>query len=216
MPATSLIHDVVPARLPGPKPAWCLVLHGLGDSKEGWKPVAPMLGLDHVGFIFVQAPEPYYDGWSWFDIDLGKGADVAGVRRSRARLDQLIGELLTKLGVGSDRLALMGFSQGCLMVLDQAWHGSRAFAGVVGISGLVADTEGFPGTFGPAARQQRILWTHGLYDNVIPLAWTRANMLKLRTLGLTVDWREYPKDHGLDPEHELGDITAFMRTCLPR
>jgi poly(3-hydroxybutyrate) depolymerase len=110
-----------------------------------------MFGLDHVGFIFAQAPDPYSDGWSWFTIDLGRGADVDGVRRSRARLGQLIDDLLIELAIGSDRLALMGFSQGCLMVLDQAWHGARTFAGVVGISGLVADTEGFPGTFAAAA-----------------------------------------------------------------
>jgi phospholipase/carboxylesterase len=201
-----LVHDIVPPRRPGRRPAWVLVLHGLGDSKEGWKDVAPMLHLDGVGFIFAQAPDPHPPGWSWFAIDPGFGANVPDVRRSRALIDGLIAHLLTTLGIGADRLVLMGFSQGCLMVLDQGFHGSRTFAGIVGISGFTADCD----SLGPAATTQRILWTHGRFDGLIPLAWTRGEMKRLRTLGIEADWREYDKDHGIDPEHEIPDIAAFI------
>jgi phospholipase/carboxylesterase len=209
---TLLLHDIVPPRRPGPRPAWCVVLHGLGDTKDGWKQVTPLFHLDHVGWIFVQAPLPYGPGWSWCSIDLARGADPAEVRASRARLDDLLGHLLTSLRCEPSAMALLGFSQGCLMALDQILHRGRVFAGVVGISGFTADVpEHLPAT----ALQQRILWTHGTHDPVIPLAWTRGEAKRLIAAGLPADWRVYEKDHSIDPEREVGDIHAFLGARLP-
>jgi len=42
MTATILVHDIVATGTPT---RWVMVLHGLGDSKEGWKPVADYLAL---------------------------------------------------------------------------------------------------------------------------------------------------------------------------
>lgn len=204
-----LAHDVLAPRTGARR--WALVLHGLGDSKEGWKGVAPMLGLDGWGFIFAQAPDPYYGGWSWFDMLLpDTRPDPAGVARSRAAIVELIAHLESSRGIAAGDLALVGFSQGCLMALDVALRHERAFAAVVAISGWVHELAGYPAAFGAAARTQRILMTHGLHDGVIPIALTRPQAAQLRGLGLDLTWREYGKDHGLDPEEELADIRAFL------
>ena len=203
-----LVHDVVAP--PGAR-RWALVLHGLGDSKEGWKDVAPMLGLDGWGFIFAQAPDPHGPGWSWFDLPLpDTRPDHAHVVRSRGLLRELIAHLETTRGIACGDLALVGFSQGCLMAMDVALRHHQAFAGVVGISGWIDGLEAYPAELGAAARSQRLLMTHGHWDAVIPIHATRPQAARLKSLGLDLAWGEYDKDHGLDPQDELADIRAFL------
>jgi phospholipase/carboxylesterase len=205
-----LLHDRLPALSPSATPYHCLVLHGLGDSKDGWKPLAVELGVPELGWCFAQAPLPYYGGWSWFEIFGNFSVDDQQVRESRKKLTALIDHLLKTLGIPSERLFLMGFSQGCLMVLDQALRTDHCFAGVIGISGFMTMMDEYPAAFGSAMKQQQVLMTHGLYDGVIPITATRRIKDRLLALGVPLDWREYAKDHSVDPLRELGDLRAFL------
>ena len=193
-----------------------LVLHGLGDSRHGWKAVAPMLGLDGVGWIFVEAPDRYFDGFSWFGLALPDLKPVAAdVLRSRALLRELLEHLERERGIPCERIALLGFSQGCLMTMDLALRHERRFAGVVGLSGWVAFIDEYPAAFGAAARAQHILMAHGDADPVVPISATRPQAQRLKELDLDLTWCEYPGlEHGLDPEDELEDLRAFLRPAL--
>ena len=207
-----LVHDIV--RPQRPAAGWCLVLHGLGDSKDGWKPVASMLGLDHVGFIFAQAPLSYPPGWSWFDIRGDFSVDDRQVRESRRLIDELIDHLLITLAIPSEKLFVLGFSQGCLMTLDVGLRSARRFAGLIGISGFMAMIDEYPAAFGAAVREQHLLLTHGLYDGLIPIASARRYRDALLKLGLKPQWCEYAKDHGIDPEDEIPDLRAWISAKL--
>ena len=208
-----LDYQIIPARVadrPAGAGCWCLVLHGLGDSMEGWKPVAQLLGIDSLGYVFANAPDDYHGGYSWFDLSQDFIPDPGQIRRSRAALEELIGRLLGELGIPSAQLFLMGFSQGSLMCVDVALRSSHRFAGVIGISGFMALLEEFPAAFSSAGRQVELLLTHGLFDPLIPIAFARRQRDQLRALGVTLDWREYPKEHTLDRTREVGDIRAFI------
>jgi phospholipase/carboxylesterase len=205
-----LTHDLIRPQRQTAEPFYCLVLHGLGDSAKGWKPVAAELRIPELGWCFAQAPVPYYGGWSWFDIYADHSVDDAQVRESRTELSQLIDHLLTTLNLPSERLFLMGFSQGCLMTLDQGLRADRLFAGLIGISGFLTQLDEYPAAFGTAVKQQRWLLTHGIYDSVLPIAATRRVKDRLLALGVPLDWREYAKEHSLDPQRELGDLRAFI------
>jgi phospholipase/carboxylesterase len=203
-----LVHEII---APAGARRWAMVLHGLGDSLAGWQPVAPMLHLADWGFVFVQAPDPYGPGWSWFDLMLpDTRPDRIGVIRSRDRLRELLDHLETTRGIRAEDTSLIGFSQGCLIALDVALRHHRVFAGVVGISGWIDDLEGFPAGFGAAAQRQRILMTHGRFDPVIPITKTAPQAARLKELGLDLRWGIYDKDHGLDPHEEIPDLRRFL------
>jgi phospholipase/carboxylesterase len=208
-----LEYELIPARTP-PRDraaAWhCLVLHGIGDSMAGWIPVADELGLDELGFVFANAPQSYYGGFSWFDIAPDFSPDDDHVRHSRALLGELIDQLLTRLGIPAGHLFLMGFSQGSLMVMDTALREQRCFAGLVVISGFMTMLDEFPAAFGAAGKKQDILMTHGTDDPLIPIRFARQIKDRLVKLGVAIDWREYAKVHTLDPVRELPDIRAWL------
>lgn len=204
------------------EPAFALVLHGLGDSMAGWQPIAAELRLPALGFVFANAPMPYFGGYSWYRIPGMTGpADtreqqLADLASSRAKLVELVDHLLGELDLPPERLFLLGFSQGCAMALDHALRSDHRYAGVVGISGHVDCLDDYPEQLGSAAEAQAILWTHGSHDPVIPLALPEAGLEHLRACGLAPDWRVYPKGHELHVPDELRDLRAFLAERLPQ
>jgi phospholipase/carboxylesterase len=195
---------------PEPGKPTLLVLHGLGDSKFGWQGVAPMLDLPGWGWCFANAPIPYGDGFSWFDLSESLDVDADDVRSSHRLLIELIDRLETIHRIPCERLAVMGFSQGCLMTLELTLRHPRPFLAAVGISGWLHDPEAYPQAFSPALARQRILITHGSYDPLIPCALAHERITHLQVLGAPVTWKTYAKAHHLDDGDELAAIRRHL------
>jgi predicted esterase len=45
-----------------------IMLHGLGDSMEGYRWMPEALNLPWLNYLLVNAPDPYYGGYSWYDF----------------------------------------------------------------------------------------------------------------------------------------------------
>ena len=51
-----------------------IVLHGLGDSMEGYRWWPEAMQLPWLNYLLVNAPDPYYGGFAWYDLqDPGAG-----------------------------------------------------------------------------------------------------------------------------------------------
>lgn len=188
-----------------------VMLHGLGDSLEGYRWLPPALDLPWLNYLLVNAPDEYYGGYSWYDF---AGDIVPGVSRSRQLLFQLLDEQRAK-GFPSEETAFAGFSQGCLMALEVGLRYPHRLAGIVGISGYVCSPETLLRELSPVACQQRLLVTHGLMDPMIPLAPVRDQINQLKSAGLNIDWREFPKAHGIAGEPEIALIRDFISAGYP-
>jgi phospholipase/carboxylesterase len=184
-----------------------VVMHGLGDSVEGYRWLPEALEFPWLNYLLVNAPDPYYDGYSWFDIN---GDPGPGIRRSRDLLFQLLDHQRTS-GFPTDQTALFGFSQGCLMTLEVGLRYPHLFAGLVGISGFVYRPEVLLEEMSPVARQQQFLITHGYQDSLLAFKMVKEQMQKFIQQGLQIDWREFNKDHTIAGEVELRVIREFLK-----
>jgi phospholipase/carboxylesterase len=45
-----------------------VMLHGLGDSLEGYRWLPEAMGLPWLNYLLANAPDDYYGGYSWFDF----------------------------------------------------------------------------------------------------------------------------------------------------
>jgi phospholipase/carboxylesterase len=187
-----------------------VMLHGLGDSLEGFRWLPEALDLPWLNYLLVNAPDEYYGGFSWFDLD----NPAPGVRRSRQLLFELLDDVRGK-GFPADQITLGGFSQGCLMSAEMGLSYPQVFAGIVGISGWVWEPETLIREMPAAALRQRWLLTHGTADPLLPIAKTRAQIPLLRAAGLNVTWREFAKAHTIAGEVELAVIRDFIRAGYP-
>lgn len=204
-----LTHRYIPARLPGPRERVVVVLHGLGDSLNGYHFLPDALRIPELSYLLVNAPDAYYGGYSWYDY---LGDKAPGVLRSRELLLTLLDELETQ-GVRADDIFLFGFSQGCLMVTDVGLHAEKTLGGIIGVSGYMAFLEQYPEAFSPAARTQKFLITHGRHDPMVPFEPAKRQFQQLRTLGIELEFASYEKDHTMLME-ELNDISGWIRARL--
>ncbi|MBD1582690.1 alpha/beta hydrolase [Pseudoalteromonas sp. S16_S37] len=197
-------------------------LHGLGDSGEGFLPIAPELQLpDKLGvrFIFPHAPEQAVtiNGGmvmrAWYDIkslDLDNRADEGGVRESAKAVEALIQAELDK-GITPERIILAGFSQGGVIALHLAPRLSYKIGGVMALSTYMCA----PQKLADEAIQPElnIFMAHGSHDPVVAMSAGKLAYNTLLEQGYEVSWQDYPMEHQVCYE-ELVAIRAWLIATL--
>jgi phospholipase/carboxylesterase len=184
-----------------------IMLHGLGDSVAGFRWLPEAMQLPWLNYLLVNAPDPYYGGFAWYDLYNNAGA---GIERSRKLLFQMLDEL-AKDKFTPDKIIFSGFSQGCLMSIEVGARYPHRFAGIVGVSGYAHEPERLVQELAPTAKEQRFLLTHGRQDPLIPIAGVRTQVEILKRGGLQIDWREFEKGHIIAGEIELSVIRDFVQ-----
>jgi phospholipase/carboxylesterase len=191
------------------KDSKCLMvaLHGLGDSTAGYRWLPSAMRLPWMNYLLVNAPDAYYGGFSWYDFT---GNDTKGIQRSRELLFEVLD---TQRGNGfpTEKTVLFGFSQGCLMTVEVGFRYPHRFAGLVGISGYVHEPKKLLAELSPVAKSQRMLFTHGTQDPMIPFADVREQVKVLNAAGLRIQWREFIKGHTIAGEEEISVIREFVQ-----
>ncbi len=202
----------------GEHKATVIWLHGLGDSGDGFLPVASQLSLPAelgVKFVFPHAPvQPVtINGGmamrSWYDIksmDLDKRADEAGVRESAAKVEQLIEQELND-GINANKIILAGFSQGGVISLHLAPRLPQKLAGVMALSTYMC----VPEKFTAEAKQTNlnVFMAHGRHDDVVPHSAGRSAFDVLSAHNMDVSWQDYPMAHQVCGE-ELMAIRQWL------
>ena len=205
----TLDHEFIPAQDTSSR-RLLIMLHGLGDSIEGYRWMPQAMQLPWMNYLLVNAPDEYYGGYSWYNF-AGEISDIVpGVERSRKLLFELL-DARRAAGFPTEQTTLGGFSQGCLMSLDVGLRYPHRFAGIVGVSGYVCEPEKLLKELSPVARQQRILVTHGTKDTMVPFAQSRAQIKLLEDAGLNLTFQAFEKAHTIAGEEELGLIRNFVR-----
>jgi phospholipase/carboxylesterase len=194
--------DLIPAREPSTR--LLIALHGLGDSMEGYRDVPQLLQIPWLNVLLVNAPDPYYGGFSWFNF---AGDHQPGIIRSRKLITKLLDSLREKYP--TDQTVLFGFSQGCLMTMETGLRYPHKLAALVGVSGWVYDAETLVKELSPVAKEQRILWTHGTRDPLLRIDEVRPKIETLKKASLNIEWREFQKEHTFVPQ-EFTLIREFI------
>ena len=202
----------------GEHKATVIWLHGLGDSGDGFAPVAPQLNLPSelgIRFIFPHAPiQPVtinggMEMRSWYDIksiELDKRADEQGVRDSAEKVQALINQEIEN-GIPADKIILAGFSQGGGGSLHLAPRFEHKLAGVMALSTYMC----VPEKLAQEAKHTdlNVFMAHGSQDNVVPHSAGRSAFEVLTAHNMDVSWQEYPMAHQVCAE-ELQAIRQWL------
>ncbi len=207
-----------PAQAPDGRPQELVILlHGLGADGNDLISLAPLFAqaLPGAAFVAPNAPFPYDMapfGRQWFSIqDRAPAAVLAGVRAAAPHLEAFIDAELERAGLGDERLALVGFSQGTMMALHVALRRAQACAAVIGYSGaLVA-----PQLLAEELRSRPpILLTHGDADEIVPFSSMAVAQQAFRENGILVHSEPRPGlGHGID-ETGLQLAAALLHQTL--
>ena len=194
-----------------------VLLHGLGADGNDLIGLAPQITpvLPKAAFVSPHAPFPCDMapfGRQWFSLQSREPAAVLeGVRAATEHLNAFIDKELADHGLGDDRLALIGFSQGTMMALHVAPRRSRPAAAVIGFSGMLAGGDLLASEI---ECRPPVLLVHGEADEVVGFGAMAAAQDTLKANGVTVSALARPGlGHGID-QAGLGAAMAMLSERL--
>lgn len=180
-----------------------VLVHGFGadgndliDLAALWAEAAP-----RALFAAPHAPEPCDGipfGRQWFPLwDRSQAQLAAGVAGAAAALGRFVAVEAARLSLPPERVALMGFSQGAMTVLEAGLCGAvPAPACVLAYSGGLIGADSLAACL---IARPPVLLVHGEADEVVPAAASRAAEAALAGCGVPVRAIYRPGlGHGLD------------------
>ena len=191
---------------PGRAKAALIMLHGRGGSAEDMLAFADVLAQPDLAYLAPQAA-----GHSWYPYPF-----TAPIERnepwlsSALRVIDTLLERLSDAGFGSERVALVGFSQGACLALEYAARHARRYAGVIGLSGGLIGPEGTPRDYPGSLAGTPVFLGCSDVDPHIPLARVRDTTAVLRRLGAVVTERIYPGMGHLINEDEIRFVQGLL------
>ncbi|MBM3558341.1 MAG: phospholipase [Alphaproteobacteria bacterium] len=193
-----------------------VLLHGLGADGNDLIGLAPAFAQALPGTLFVSpdAPQPCdmapY-GRQWFSLQDRRPATIeAGVRAAASILDAFLDGLLAGHGLGGDRLALVGFSQGTMMSLHVGLRRTAGPAAIVGYSGSLVTGNKLPAEI---VSRPPVLLVHGDADPILPPSALDFAEAALKAAGVPVDAHLRPGlPHSIDEEGVRLGTALLVRT----
>lgn len=191
----------------GAPDALVALLHGYGSNGHDLIQLAPHLARSLPGAAFVSPHAPFalnmpgapVEARQWFPINRIDPVEMeAGVRRAAPILDAFLDAELARHGLGAERLALVGFSQGSMMSLHVAPRRAVAPFAVVGLSGALCGPEALKTE---AVSAPPVLLIHGDRDDVVPVSMMREAAEGLAAAGLAPRFHVSPGvPHAVGPD----------------
>ncbi len=197
----SYLHRPADPSTPTP---WLLVLlHGVGSHERDLFDLCPYVPKAfHV--LSVRAPHRVGPGaFAWFAFsvlpDGSRQIHETQEAESREQLAMVVESAARELDIPPERVVVGGFSQGGIMALTMLLtEPGRLRAAMVWHGRLLS--EALDQAAAPEALQGKDLWvSHGIHDNVIPLASAEAVRQHVTGLPLKLTYAEFPGAHEIRP-----------------
>jgi phospholipase/carboxylesterase len=196
----------------GPTTGLVVFLHGYGadgndliDIGREFQPYLP-----GVAFVAPHAPELCAmspTGRQWFALTFRDDDERwNGAVAARPALDGFLDAERDRLGLDDDRIVLVGFSQGTMMVLHAGLRRARAPAAIIGYSGLLPGADRIEGI----NQKPPVTLIHGDRDQVIDVAHLAEAVAVLKSAGVPVSATVCPGlGHGIDQRGLITGLTAI-------
>lgn len=185
---TTLTTDLIRAGAPiGAARAAMIMVHGRGASAEGILELANAFGARDVAYVAPQAK-----GGSWYPYSF-----MSPISQNEPYLSQALETLggvvedLQRDGMPSERIVLLGFSQGACLALEFAARNARRFGGVVALSGGLIGPEGMKRNDAGTLAGTPVFLGCSDVDSHIPLARVHESTAVLTKLGGDVTEKIY-------------------------
>ena len=197
-------------------------LHGLGADGNDFVPIIPLMKLPAdlaIRYILPHAPVmavTVNNGAvmpAWYDVmdfDAERKYNHDDLMKSAAAVQALIDREIDR-GIPSERIMLIGFSQGGAVNFQAALSYDKKLAGLLALSTYFPTARTVTPT--PANANLPIAIFHGAGDPLLPISLARSARRQLEHMGLAPEFRTYFMGHEVCGE-EINDIAAFIKAHL--
>jgi len=197
----------IPSKVPSKK--IMIILHGRGDSSEGFTGLPPFLDIEEMNYLLLDAPFEYFSGFSWYQLP---PEQLPGIEYSSTILTQILDTLFEEQ-FNADESFLFGFSQGSLLTFEFGARYKKVLAGYIAVSGYIYDAERLLKDMDKDVIKSNWLCTHGTSDNVLPYETSKEQVQILQDGGFNIEFKSYKKEHTIDT-NELSMIARWIKKLL--
>jgi predicted esterase len=194
----------------GPAPedadAAMILLHGRGGTAASILSLLARLQLANVAALAPQAADN-----SWYPQSFLAPIDSNQPKLDSAlrRIDALVAELLAR-GVTSDRIAILGFSQGACLTSEYTARHPRRYGAIMPLTGGLVGPPGTPRTYTGSLDGTPVFMGTSDPDPHVPFERVQETADVLEKLGAAVELRRYPGMPHTINEDELLACRALL------
>jgi len=190
--------------------ATLVLLHGRGASAEDILSLYEALGLEDVAAVAPQAA-----GYTWYPQSFLAPMEMNQPYLDSAlkKVDSVVGELLSR-GVPSEKIALLGFSQGACLTSEYVARHPRKYGAVMALTGGVIGPAGTPRNYSGSLEGTPVFLGSSDPDPHVPFARVLETRDVLAKLGAKVEVRRYPGMPHTVNDEELEICRAMVEGVL--
>ncbi|MDP9174971.1 MAG: alpha/beta hydrolase [Planctomycetota bacterium] len=204
-------HAGQPVLSGGPSPEKAdvalILLHGRGASAEGMLSLYEVLSMPNVAAIVPQAA-----GNSWYPhsflVPLKDNQPY--LDSALATVDGLVSDLLAR-GIPSNRIALLGFSQGACLTTEFVARHPRRYGAVIGFTGGLIGPAGTPRNYAGSLAGTPVFLGSSDPDPHVPFERVKETEAVLSRMGASVELRRFGGMPHTINEEELEAARTLLR-----
>jgi len=183
-----------------------IMLHGRG---AGAMDILSLRSQFRVDEFYIVAPQATNATWYPFSFMTPIHQNEPWLSSALDLLNSIVADI-NKAGITSDRIYLLGFSQGACLTLEFATRNARQWGGVTAFTGgLIGDriyTENYKGDFGGT----RVFIGNSDKDPHVPLARTEESRRVMEERGAIVTLKIYPNMAHTINENEIEMVNEMF------
>lgn len=186
------IHQLQPVLTAGPAPedaaATLILLHGRGASAEDILALHRLIDIDSVAAIAPQAANH-----TWYPLSFLSPlpSNQPYLDSALARIESIVVELIAR-GVPSEKIAVLGFSQGACLTSEFLARFPRRYGAAMALTGGLIGPPGTPREYGGTLSGTPVFLGANDPDPHVPFERVRETEMILRRMGAAVEVRRYP------------------------
>jgi predicted esterase len=187
-----------------------MLVHGRGAS------AGSILSLfDELGHPAFTAFAPQAAGHSWYPQSFLApiAANQPWLDSALKRLESLVTDILRQ-GVPSERIVLMGFSQGACLTMEYMARHPRRYGGGIGFTGGLIGPPGTSRRYPGSLEGTPVFLGSGDPDPHVPFERVEETQQVLQSMGATVELRRYPGMPHTINDDELRAAGALVARVL--
>ena len=207
-------HQGQPVRMAGEPldsaQAAMLMIHGRGARAEDILSLADQ--FDQPGFAYV-APQAAENTWYPNRFLVPIADNEPWLSSALALVGDVLAQIIS-VGIPSQRIMLLGFSQGACLTLEFAARNARRYGGLVGLSGALIGPDDTPRDYTGSLAGTPVFLGCSDVDFHVPKERVDETAEVLRKLGGEVTERLYPNmDHSVNQD-EIDFVRGMMQSLL--
>ena len=209
-------HGDQPLLHAGPAPqdaaATLVLIHGRGASAESILSLHRVLGLKSLAGLAPQAA-----GHTWYPHSFlaPMESNQPYLDSALRRIDSIVGDLLAR-NIASERVALLGFSQGACLTSEYVARHPRRYGAVMVLTGGLIGPPGTPRNYTGSLDGTPVFLASGDPDPHVPFERVLETQAVFTRMGATVDLRRYPgMPHSINQE-EMDACRELLESVVSR